>query len=36
MYATFVERYRDLLRAQIGDARPYFFTFRRILIWASR
>jgi trans-aconitate 2-methyltransferase len=36
MYDNFVERYRDLLRAQIGAAQPYFFTFRRLLIWASR
>lgn len=36
MYDTFVDRYRELLRSQVGDAQPYFFTFRRILIWASR
>jgi trans-aconitate 2-methyltransferase len=36
VYDGFVERYRERLRAQIGDARPYFFTFRRMLIWASR
>ena len=35
-YAAFVERYRELLRSRIGDTRPYFFTFRRMLIWAGR
>jgi trans-aconitate 2-methyltransferase len=35
MYDGFVERYRSLLRSEIGEVRPYFFTFRRLLIWAS-
>jgi trans-aconitate 2-methyltransferase len=35
MYDRFVDRYRSLLRSQLGDEQPYFFTFRRILIWAA-
>jgi trans-aconitate 2-methyltransferase len=35
-YDAFVDRYRSLLRSQIGDVRPYFFTFRRLLLWANR
>jgi len=35
-YDAFVERYRARIREQVGDAKPYFFTFRRVLIWASR
>ena len=37
--ATFellVERYRSRLLAEIGEERPYFFTFSRILAWARR
>lgn len=36
IYGKFVERYRDLLRSHISGARPYFFTFRRLLIWGQR
>jgi trans-aconitate 2-methyltransferase len=36
MYDRFVDRYRSRLRSEIGDVRPCFFTFRRILIWARR
>jgi trans-aconitate 2-methyltransferase len=33
LFDTFVERYRERLLARIADARPYFFAFKRILIW---
>lgn len=36
MYDRFVDRYRSLLRSRIGGAQPYFFTFRRLLLWARR
>jgi len=35
-YAAFVERYRDRLRAALGTASPYFYTYRRLLVWARR
>jgi trans-aconitate 2-methyltransferase len=35
MYDRFVDRYRNLLRSRIGDSQSFFFTFRRILIWAK-
>lgn len=36
LYARFVERYREVLFTMIPDERPYFFTFRRILVVARR
>lgn len=33
-YAAFLERYRDALVAELGDRRPYFYAFPRILCWA--
>ena len=33
LYAEFLRRYEERLIAEIGDARPYFFPFRRILMW---
>ena len=35
-YHAFVEAYRARLLPQLEDARPYFFPFKRILIWAQR
>lgn len=32
-YAHFVDEYRRRLLAVIGDHRPYFFPFKRILLW---
>jgi len=31
-----VARYETRLRARLGDAKPYYFTFDRILLWATR
>jgi trans-aconitate 2-methyltransferase len=36
LYDAFVRRYRDALLEVIGDRRPYFYPFRRILFWAIR
>jgi trans-aconitate 2-methyltransferase len=33
LYAEFLRRYEDDLVAQIGEHAPYFFPFRRILMW---
>jgi len=33
-YGRFVERYRQRLAQAIGEKRPYFYTYRRLLIWA--
>lgn len=33
-YERFVARYREELRRVIGDRRPYFYAFKRILLWA--
>jgi trans-aconitate 2-methyltransferase len=33
-YDDFVGRYRDRLVAELGDHRPYFYAFKRILFWA--
>jgi trans-aconitate 2-methyltransferase len=34
LYALFLERYTERLVAQLGDDRPYFYAFKRILFWA--
>jgi trans-aconitate 2-methyltransferase len=34
-YDDFVERYRERLVAALGDHRPYFYAFKRILFWAK-
>jgi trans-aconitate 2-methyltransferase len=33
MYDQFVARYRARLNAALGDQRPYFYPFKRILLW---
>jgi trans-aconitate 2-methyltransferase len=33
LYEPFVERYRQRLLEVLGDHRPYFYAFKRILIW---
>jgi trans-aconitate 2-methyltransferase len=33
LYTQFVERYRERLHASLGDQRPYFYPFKRILLW---
>jgi len=35
-YARFLARYRALLLPQLAPEEPYFFPFRRILLWARR
>ena len=36
VFDRFVARYRERLLAELGDARPYLFTFKRLLLWADR
>jgi len=36
MYASFLQRYRERLFATVPDERPFFFTFRRVLVRARR
>jgi trans-aconitate 2-methyltransferase len=33
LYEEFVARYRERLNAALGDRRPYFYPFKRILLW---
>ena len=33
MYGDFVARYRERLNMALGDRRPYFYPFKRILMW---
>jgi len=35
-YDRFVARYRERLLAELGQARPFLFTFKRLLLWADR
>ncbi|HXG67933.1 MAG TPA: methyltransferase domain-containing protein [Blastocatellia bacterium] len=35
LYARFLERYRELLLSELEDARPFFYTFKRILFWGQ-
>jgi trans-aconitate 2-methyltransferase len=34
-FRRFTQLYRERLRDALGDARPYFYTYKRILIWAT-
>jgi trans-aconitate 2-methyltransferase len=34
-YPQFLEEYTKRLVAKIGDVKPYFYTYRRILMWGS-
>jgi len=36
LYDRFVARYRERLLPALEDTRPYFFTFKRVLLWAQR
>ena len=36
LYARFVARYRERLLPALEETRPYFFTFKRVLLWAQR
>jgi trans-aconitate 2-methyltransferase len=35
-YEDFLTQYTDRLVAALGDSRPYFYTFKRVLMWASK
>lgn len=35
-WQRFLNRYRQALLPQLSDARPFFYTFKRILLWARR
>ncbi len=35
-YGAFVDRYRARLVEVLGDRKPYYFAFKRILFWAQR
>ena len=34
-FEEFLAEYRKRLRGVIGDTRPFFYTYRRVLMWAS-
>ena len=36
LYARFIDEYRCRLLAEIGDTAPYFYPFKRVLMWATR
>jgi trans-aconitate 2-methyltransferase len=36
LFPRFLEAYRERLLSQLADTRPYFFAFKRILLWARR
>jgi trans-aconitate 2-methyltransferase len=36
LYDQFVERFRERLLAQLGDRRPFFYPFKRILFWGRK
>lgn len=36
LYEDFVARYRELLRSELRDDRPFRFTFKRLLLWGKR
>jgi trans-aconitate 2-methyltransferase len=35
-YADFIAEYTNRLVATLGDERPYFYTFKRVLLWATK
>jgi trans-aconitate 2-methyltransferase len=36
VYARLMRRYEERLVEVLGDRQPYFFPFKRLLIWARR
>jgi len=36
LYEQFVDRYAERVIRTLGDARPYFYPFKRVLFWARR
>jgi trans-aconitate 2-methyltransferase len=35
-FEQYLAAYREQLRAVLGDQQPYFYTYKRVLIWAAR
>jgi len=35
-FARFFETYRDRVRAKLAPSAPYFYAFKRILLWGRR
>ncbi len=35
-FVRFLERYRERLLPRLADEKPYFFTFKRLLLWGQR
>jgi trans-aconitate 2-methyltransferase len=35
MFARFLERYREVLFARVGEERPFFYTYKRVLVWGG-
>ena len=35
VFDDFLAQYRERLLREIGDARPYFYAFKRVLLWAT-
>ena len=36
LYQQFLARYRDRLMIELDDSRPFFYAFKRILIWGRK
>jgi trans-aconitate 2-methyltransferase len=35
-YQRFLQRYRERVLQELGDRRPYFYAFKRLLLWGQR
>ena len=36
LWPRFLERYRERLLPQLEDTRPFFYPFKRVLLWGAR
>jgi trans-aconitate 2-methyltransferase len=36
VFERFLARYRELLLPRLSDERPFFYPFKRVLIWGRR
>ena len=36
MYQRYLAAYRERLLPRLGDSRPYFYPFKRVLLWARK
>jgi trans-aconitate 2-methyltransferase len=36
LFAAYLARYRERLLPQLEDARPFFYTYKRLLVWGQR